>query len=96
MKGAMTILPKKKEGEESDCDSEGSGEASPSPAVRPPLPSGTHGGPPRSPDDSGGAFLPSSETYYHRCVGNETKFYIHVNCLGVCSVYISIDYGELT
>ena len=60
----MTILPKKKEGEESDSDSEGSGEASPSP----PLPPGTHGVSPRSPDDSGGAFLPSSESYYHRCV----------------------------
>lgn len=87
----MTILPKKKEGEESDCDSEGSGEASPSPAVRPPLPSGTHGGPSRPPDDSGGAFLPSSETYYHRCVGNVYT----CDFLGVY-LFISVDYGELT
>ena len=63
----MTILPKKnKEGEESD--SEGSGEASPSPPSRPPHPSGTHGGPSRSPDTGGGPFLPASDGYYHRCV----------------------------
>ena len=56
----MTILPKKKEGEESDSDSEGSGEASPSPPTLPP------GGPSRSPETGGGPFLPSSDSYYHR------------------------------
>ena len=70
-RAAMTILPKKKEGEESDSDSEGSGEASPSPPTRPPLPTGTHVGPP---DDSGGAFLPSSDSYYHR----------YYTCMYVC------------
>ena len=75
-RAAMTILPKKKEGEESDSDSEGSGEASPSPPTRPPLPTGTHVGPP---DDSGGAFLPSSDSYYHR----------YYTCVYAC-MYLSV------
>ena len=81
----MTILPKKKEGEESDNEASGETSHSP-PAGRPSLPPGAHSGPSRSPDASGGTFLPSSDGYYHRYIcGLGVRVYVgQLLCAWVC------------